>query len=103
MLNIIWPIFIIISICYAVISGNIDKINNSIFDSCREAVDLTITFLGTMGLWSGIMEIVKNTSLINKFNKLLKPLMKLLFPNLKGEEKEYKDILSCNSLFPNHL
>ena len=92
MLNKLWPIFIIISISYAIYTGNVDNVNNSIFDSCKETVELTITFLGTMTLWSGIMEIIKNTTLINKLNKLLKPVMKILFPNIRKEDKEYKEI-----------
>mgnify|MGYP003306295353 CR=1 FL=1 len=36
MLNIIWPAFIIISYIYAIFVGNINEINNSIFDSCRK-------------------------------------------------------------------
>ena len=46
MLNILWPIFIIISIIFAIFSGNIDKINSSIFDSTQSAIDLTLTLLG---------------------------------------------------------
>lgn len=92
MLNKLWPIFIIISISYAICTGNIDDVNNSIFDSCKEAVDLTITFIGTMALWSGIMEIIKNTTLINKLNNLLSPIMRILFPKIRKEDKEYKEI-----------
>ena len=32
MLNLLWPIFIIISIIYAVISGNTEKLNNLSLD-----------------------------------------------------------------------
>ena len=44
MLNKIWPIFIIVSFIYALITGNIDKVNNSIFESTASAVQLSITF-----------------------------------------------------------
>ena len=71
MLNILWPIFIILSVIYSIISGNIEEVNTGIFNSLSEAVELSITFLGTICLWSGIMEIAKKTSLINKLNKLL--------------------------------
>ena len=39
-----------------------------------------------------LIEIIKNTSLINKLKKLLKPIMKILFPNIKKEDKEYDEI-----------
>lgn len=86
MLNILWPIFIILSVIYAIIFGNIEEVNTGIFNSLSEAVELSITFLGTICLWSGIMEIAKKTSLINKLNKLLKPFINFLFPDLKNNE-----------------
>lgn len=45
MLNIVWPIFIIISFSYAIFSGNLESINSSIFSSTRDAIELTISLL----------------------------------------------------------
>lgn len=59
MLNIIWPIFIIISYIYAIIVGTIDKVNIEIFNSVNEAVSLSISLLGAMCLWCGIMKIAR--------------------------------------------
>ncbi len=95
MLNIIWPIFIIISYIYAIITGNIDKVNVEIFNSVNEAVSLSISLLGTMCLWCGIMKIAQNTSLITKFTKILNPILNWLFPELK-ENKEAKEQISMN-------
>ncbi len=92
MLNIIWPIFIIISYIYAIIIGNTLEINNSIFESCQSAVNLSITFLGTMCLWSGIMKIAQKTTLMNKLTNLLSPIMKILFPEIKSNNQAYKEI-----------
>ena len=92
MLNKIWPLFLIVSIIYAIFSGNVESLSNGIFSYAGKAVELSITFLGTMCLWTGIIEIIKNTSLINKLKKLLKPIMKILFPNIKKEDKEYDEI-----------
>ena len=92
MLNIIWPIFIIISLCYGVISGNVDKVNNSIFESSKEAITLCINLLGVMCLWSGIINIMQKTSLINYLCNIFSPFMKFLFPNLKKSDKAYESI-----------
>ena len=92
MMNYIWPIFIISSIIYSIIMGNVEQINNSIFDSCKSAVELSITFLGTVCLWTGLMEIVKNTSIIEKLKRLLSPIMKVLFPNVNKEDVVYEEI-----------
>lgn len=92
MLNIIWPAFIIISVIYALVSGNIENVSNGIFDSANSAVQLTLTFFGTICLWNGIMEIVKKTTLMNKLTKLLYPAMKFLFPDLKDNEQARAEI-----------
>lgn len=92
MLNIIWPIFIIISYIYAICVGKISEINNSIFESCKSAVDLSITFLGTMCLWTGIMQIAKKTTLITKLTNLLKAIMRILFPDIDKNDPAYEEI-----------
>lgn len=55
MLNIIWPFFIIISFIYAIYSGKVCEINNEIFNSTKNAVELSISLIGTMCLWTGII------------------------------------------------
>ena len=73
MLNILWPVFIIISIIFAIVSGNLKELNTSIFESTNSAVSLCITLLGTMCLWNGIMQIAGKTSAMKKITNFLKP------------------------------
>lgn len=92
MLNILWPIFIIISFVYAILIGNVQSVNNSIFESTANAVSLSITFLGTICLWNGIMKIVQKTTFVSKLTKLLKPIINFLFPEMKNNEKAKEEI-----------
>lgn len=92
MLNKLWPIFILISISYGIITGKTSDVNKAIFESAASAIELAITLLGTICLWSGIMEVAAKTKLISKINKALNGLMKFLFPDIKEEDKEYKEI-----------
>lgn len=95
MLNVIWPIFIIISYIYAVFSGNIEEVNTEIFNSVNEAISLSINLLGVMCLWCGIMKIAQSTSLITKFTKLINPIINWLFPEIKNN-KIAKEQISMN-------
>lgn len=97
MLNIIWPLFIIISFIYAIFSGNIEDVSNGIFSSLTEVVNLSLTFLGTMCLWNGIMEIAKRTTLIKNLTNFFKPLINFLFPELKGN-RQAKEEISMNMI-----
>lgn len=92
MLNIIWPLFIIISFIYGIFAGRVNEINNEIFNSLESAVQLSITFLGTICLWTGIMKIASSTTLIKRLSNALKPIMKFLFPDIKENDKEHKEI-----------
>ena len=92
MLNILWPMFLIVSFCYAIITGRVNDVNKSIFDSVSNAVELSISFLGTICLWNGIMNIVQKTSLMKKLIIILKPIMNFLFPDLKKDNKAFEEI-----------
>lgn len=93
MLNILWPVFIIISIIYAIFSGNLDSLNKSIFESTESAVSLTLTLIGMTCLWSGIMEIASNTNILNYLTKALNPIVRKIFPDIKLSNKSYDNII----------
>lgn len=92
MLNILWPAFILISFIYGILRGNVEAINDSIFTCAKNAVELSITFFGTICLWNGIMKIAQETTFITKLTKLLKPLINFLFPDIKNNEKAKEEI-----------
>lgn len=92
MLNLLWPIFIIISIIFSVIFGKIDYLNTAIFESIKNTTTLCIELLGTICFWNGIMNIATKTNFINVITKILEPLNKFLFPKLNKNEKAYKII-----------
>ena len=71
LLNIVWPAFLIISIFFSIISGNISDLNKSIFENTSMAVNLCVTLVGTMCLWNGIMQIASKTKMIDKITMIL--------------------------------
>ena len=92
MLNVLWPILIIISYIYAIFTGNVQNVNNAVFEYTENAVSLTITLLGTMCLWNGLMEIMQNTNLIHRLTLVLSPLINFLFPESKNDKKIHQEI-----------
>lgn len=93
MLNILWPIFIIISIVYAIFSGNVESINKGLFESIESVVNFSLTLVGITCFWMEIMEIASKTTALDFLSKLLQPLIKLLFPSLKKESPANKSIV----------
>ena len=97
MLNILWPIFIIISIIYSIFSGNLNNLNSAIFDATESAVTLTLTLIGTTCFWSGIMEVASNTYIIENLAKIFRSIIKRIFINLDSKNKSYKNILGLGN------
>ncbi len=96
-LNLLWPILIITSFIFALCSGNIDKLNNSIFTSISDVVKLSLTLVGNMCLWCGIMKIIQNTKIMPRLTKTLKPLLNWLFPDAINNVNAMEDI-SINTI-----
>lgn len=93
-MNFLWPFLIIISYIYSILTGNMEKVNNSIFSSVSEVITLSLTLLGNMCLWCGIMNIVKSTNTINIIKKVLKPIIFWLYPS----EKENTEVINNISI-----
>lgn len=85
-MNYIWAGLLILGFAAALATGKLEGLNNAFFESCEEAVYFTIGLMGIMAVWSGFMNIAKETGLINAISKAAKPLMRFLFPNEKNEE-----------------
>ena len=92
MLNILWPIFLIISFVYAILTGRLEQVNTSIFEGTKSAVELCITLLGTMCLWNGIMRIASKTNIVKKLTKLISPVMTKIFPDIRRQDKVHEEI-----------
>ena len=95
MLNKIWCFFILVAIIFSIINGKYMEVNNSIFKSIDTTKSLILTLFFNICFWSGIINIIKNTSLIGILKKLLKPLLKIIFPALDSNE-EIKEYMSMN-------
>ena len=95
MLNKLWPVLIIISIIYAIFIGNLELINKSIFESTENTIKLTLSLLGSICLWNGMMNIAKNTKIVTIIKKILKPILRFLFPDI-DENDEVHDNISMN-------
>lgn len=82
MLNYIWIFMIIIGIIYGSFTGQMAEISNGVIDSSKEAVQLCITMLGVVALWTGMMEIAKESGLVDSLTRKLRPLLRFLFPRI---------------------
>lgn len=87
MVNFIWFFLIFIGIIYSFINGNISVINESILTNGAKALELMLSILPIIVLWSGIMKIAEEAGLLKKFAKFLEPVLKRLFPSVPKDNK----------------
>lgn len=92
MLNRIWCFFMLISIVFGIITGSYEEVNYAIFDSIQSSVSLVITLFGSLCFWNGIMNIVKNTQLVNIIKTILRPIIKLIFKDLSQDSTAFENI-----------
>ncbi len=80
-------IIVIFSYFIAVINGKMNELSSAIISECSNAVTLSITLCGSLCLWSGIMNVAEKSGIVKTLSSLLKPFLKLLFPNFKSNSK----------------
>ena len=85
MLNYLWAIMIVLGIAVAVLTGNVDAVSNATLTSAKDAITLCITMLGIMSMWTGLMQVAKSVGIIDKLTNLLRPVLRLLFPDIPKE------------------
>jgi spore maturation protein A len=74
-------ILMAVSFLVSLANGTVAALSEAALAGCSKAVTLTLSLLGLMCLWSGIMEAAKESGHLNRLAKLLSPLLRRLFPD----------------------
>lgn len=95
MLDYIWAGMFLISIVIAVINGTINELGLSLIESAGEAINLGISILGIVSLWTGLTKIGEEAGLMKKIARKMTPILKWLFPGIP-QEHEAMEYISAN-------
>lgn len=76
-----------IGIIGSLFSNNLGELNKVILNETSKGVEFAISLAGVMALWMGIMNIAKDSGLIEKIGEKLNPIMKKLFPSIPKGHK----------------
>lgn len=85
MINIIWFLLIIVGLVFSFISGN-EEMGDLILSTSYDTWDMTLSIGPLIVLWCGVMNIAEKSGLLDKFSKLLTPLLKKLMPSVKNDK-----------------
>ena len=58
------------------------RLNSAVLDAASTSVELCIGLIGIMAVWLGLLNVAKDAGLVDAFARLLRPLMRWLFPEL---------------------
>ena len=92
-MNKIWLIIISFSLIYGIGTGRGSELSNIILNIPQDAFSLLITMITAACFWSGMMKIMESVGIVDFIAKKIRPLFKLIMPNLKDEEA-----LNCISM-----
>jgi spore maturation protein A len=87
MLNYIWGGMILIGVSVAAFTGRLPEVTNAAIASSKEAVTLSVTMLGILSMWTGIMRIAEDSGLIKMLTRRLMPVLRWLFPTIPKGHK----------------
>lgn len=81
MLGKIFGCITIFSLVSGILLGNSMELSNAVLDGASGAIQLTLSLCGIMSLWCGIMKVLEHAGMIEKLSYLLKPILRILFPD----------------------
>lgn len=82
MIHWIWGSMIIASTLYAAFTGQLELLNEAIFEGARQGVQVTFVLLAFIVFWLGILKVAEEAGLLQALAKILRPLIRFLFPDI---------------------
>jgi len=94
MVNWIWLFFIVISVVVAAATGKMDTVTQAAFDGAKSGVTVSFGLISIMVFWLGMMRIAEDAGLLAKLARLLRPLVRWLFPDIPKDHPAIGYIMS---------
>lgn len=85
MMNYIWVAFVVIAVIAGAVTGNMEAVQNNLFDFAGTAVEICLGLIGIMAFFCGLMKLMEEAGLCEKLGRAIAPVMKLLFPEVPAD------------------
>jgi spore maturation protein A len=76
----VWAAMAVLALVFGIINGNIEEVSAAALEGAAAAVTLSISIAGTLCLWTGVMEAMKSCGFASALSRVMRPLLKILFP-----------------------
>jgi spore maturation protein A len=94
MMNWIWLGLVVIGVIAAAVTGRMDALTKAAFEAAKTAVELCIGLIGIMALWLGLMRVAEAAGLVQLLSRLVRPVMKWLFPDVPADHPAMGSMIS---------
>lgn len=101
MLDYLWGFMLVLGVVWGLLNGRAEALTEGVLSGAKEAVSMSITMLGIMSAWTGVMRIAEKSGIIESISAKLKPFMKLMFPKIERDTPAYGHI--CTNIVANVL
>ena len=101
LMNYIWGGIMIVSVLCALATGRMPELSDAVLSGAGEAIELVLSLLGMMCLWTGLMKIADQGGVTALLSRLFSPVMKRLFPKYKQDSPAVRAI--CMNVTANLL
>ncbi len=91
-MNYIFLFLIGASLLIGIVNGTMSEVVSAMLSSCDLAVKIAFSLIGIMTFWLGIMRIAEKSGMVKVIAKILKPLAKLIFKDIKEDSPAVGDI-----------
>ena len=84
-MSVIWTGMVAVSVVCALYLGNGPAVAAAALNGAAAAVELCLSMAGVLCLWMGIMEVMRRSGLAEGLSRLLRPILKRLYPAFAGD------------------
>lgn len=94
-MSVIWTGIVTISVLCGLMTGQGAQVAAAAVEGAGAAVELCLSIGGMLCLWTGVMEVMRQSGLADGLSRLLRPVLKRLYPSVK-EDRAIMDAVSAN-------
>lgn len=94
-MSVIWTVMVGVSILCALMTGRGEAVAVAALEGAAAGVELCLSMAGVLCLWMGVMEVMRRSGLAEGLSRLLRPVLKRLYPDFAGD-KRVMDTVSAN-------
>ena len=94
-MSVIWTAMVAVSVVCGLLTGRGEAVAAAALEGASAAVTLSLAMAGALCLWMGLMEVMRRSGLADGLSRLLMPVLRLLYPRLKGD-REVMETVSAN-------